>query len=57
MPFSEKLRQLTLTDREVGALREAARSEGMTMLRDNAIKIMLSGQTTYQEVLRVTADS
>ncbi len=57
MPFSEKLRQFTLTDREVGALREAARSEGMTMLRDNAIKIMLSGQTTYQEVLRVTADS
>ena len=57
MPFSEKLRQLTLTDREIGALREAARSEGMTMLRDNAIKIMLSGQTTYQEVLRVTADS
>ena len=57
MPFSEKLRQLTLTDREVGALREGARSEGMTMLRDNAIKIMLSGQTTYQEVLRVTADS
>ncbi len=57
MPFSEKLRQLTLTDREVGAFREAARSEGMTMLRDNAIKIMLSGQTTYQEVLRVTADS
>ncbi len=57
MPFSEKLRQLTLTDREVGALREAARSEGMTMLSDNAIKIMLSCQTTYQEVLRVTADS
>lgn len=57
MPFSEKLRQLTLTGQEVGALREAARSEGMTMLRDNAIKIMLQGQTTCQEVLRVTADS
>lgn len=57
MPFSEKLRQLTLTGQEVGALREAARSEGMTMLRDNAIKIMLQGQTTCQEVLRVTADN
>jgi type II secretory ATPase GspE/PulE/Tfp pilus assembly ATPase PilB-like protein len=29
----------------------------MTMLRENAIKIMLQGQTTCQEVLRVTADS
>ncbi len=57
MPFSEKLRRLTQTGQEVGALRETARSEGMTMLRDNAIKIMLQGQTTCQEVLRVTSDS
>ncbi|MBW2621480.1 MAG: Flp pilus assembly complex ATPase component TadA [Deltaproteobacteria bacterium] len=57
LTFSDKLRQFTLAGSEAGVLREAARSEGMTMLRENAVKIMLQGQTTYQEVLRVTADN
>jgi len=35
-------------------IRQAACNEGMVTLRENAIKKMLDGETTYQEVIRVT---
>ena len=54
MPFSEKLRQLTMAGDESKSLKTAARAEGMSTLRENALKLMLKGETTYQEVLRVT---
>jgi len=57
LAFSERLRQLTIAGSEATELRDAARSEGMTMLRENAMKIMFQGRTTYQEVLRVTSDN
>ncbi|MDR1676822.1 MAG: Flp pilus assembly complex ATPase component TadA [Deltaproteobacteria bacterium] len=36
-------------------LKNLARREGMTTLRENALDLMLVGKTTIQEVLRVTA--
>jgi len=35
-------------------IRQAACKEGMVTLRENAIKKMLDGETTYHEVIRVT---
>jgi len=56
MPYSETLRKMTLAGQEAKALAKTARSEGMTTLRENALKVMLKGETTYQEVLRATAE-
>ena len=56
MPFSDKIRQLTLSGEEAAALKRTARAEGMSTMRENALRIMIGGETTYQEVLRVTAE-
>lgn len=56
MPMSEKMAQLTMSGSETGALKKTARSEGMSTLRENALRLMLKGLTTFQEILRVTAE-
>jgi general secretion pathway protein E len=56
MPYSEKLKQLTANEADLEALRKKAIEEGMVLLRQNGIQKMLQGQTTYQEVLRVTSE-
>jgi general secretion pathway protein E len=38
----------------VEAMFDMAKKEGMITLRENAVKKLLEGETTYQEVLRVT---
>lgn len=54
LPFSEEIKRLTTSDADVAAIRAAAQKEGMATLRENAIRKLLEGKTTYQEVLRVT---
>ncbi len=54
MPFSEKIREMTVSDADLDQIRKQAIAEGMTSLRESAIAKMLQGITTYQEVLRVT---
>lgn len=39
---------------DIPAIEKAARGEGMTPLREAAIKKMLQGMTTYEEVVSVT---
>ncbi len=56
MPYSESLKLLTAGDASLDNLRKKAVEEGLVLLRENGIKKMLSGQTTYQEILRVTWD-
>ncbi len=56
MPYSESLKQLTASDTGLEAMRKKAMEEGLVLLRQNGIKKMLNGTTTYQEVLRVTWD-
>ncbi len=56
MPYTEALKQLTTSDASLETLRQKAVEEGMVLLRQNGIKKMLAGHTTYQEVLRVTWD-
>lgn len=56
MPYSESLKILTAGDSGLDKLRKKAVEEGLILLRKNGIRKMLSGQTTYQEILRVTWD-
>ncbi len=54
LPYSRLIRQLTTAETDQAVMLDAALKEGMVPLRENAIKKMLAGVTTYQEVLRVT---
>ncbi len=54
LPFTEPIKKITTTETNLQTLREQALKEGMVTLRENAIKKLLGGETTYQEVLRVT---
>ena len=56
MPFSDRLRSLVMSGAEAKTLKKIARSEGMRTLREDALRIMFKGKTTYEEVLRVTAE-
>ena len=56
MNMSDNLRGLTMREGiSAQILKDEARREGMTTLRDNALDLMLAGVTTIEEVLRVTA--
>ncbi|MDR1486731.1 MAG: GspE/PulE family protein [Deltaproteobacteria bacterium] len=56
MPFSDSLQSLILNGTKNSIeIKNVARTEGMTTLRENALDLMLAGKTTLQEVLRVTA--
>jgi general secretion pathway protein E len=54
LPFTESMKKITTPETDQSALRTQARKEGMITLRENAIKKLLEGKTTYQEVMRVT---
>jgi general secretion pathway protein E len=56
MPFSDPLKELVLqSDQNSMTIKNLARREGMSTLRENALDLMLAGKTTIQEVLRVTS--
>jgi general secretion pathway protein E len=54
LPVTEGIRKQIIPECDVEVLRDVGRKEGMVTLRENAIKKLLDGKTTYQEVLRVT---
>jgi general secretion pathway protein E len=54
LPFTEPMQKLTTAEADQIALRAQAKKEGMVTLRENGIRNLLEGKTTYQEVLRVT---
>ena len=56
LPYSESLKKMTSDAINLAAFRKRACMEGLVTLRENAIDKMLKGETTYQEVLRVTWD-
>lgn len=55
LPYSDAIRKMTTGKANIENIKKRAIEEGMVTLRQNAIKKLLSGITTYQEVLRVTA--
>ena len=54
--ITEKVRKLVGRQTSVEEITKVARQEGMSTLRENAIRTMLRGVTTYSEVLRVTSE-
>jgi len=54
LPFSDAFKQLVVQNVSLEDLRRQAEAEGMITLRENALRKLLEGVTTYQEVLRVT---
>ncbi|MBF0202545.1 MAG: type II/IV secretion system protein [Desulfamplus sp.] len=54
LPYTEELKKNTTADVDLSALRKAASKTGFASLRQRAVVKMLRGETTYQEVLRVT---
>jgi len=51
---TEQIKDIIAHEGSADMIRQAACNEGMVTLRENAIKKMLDGETTYQEVIRVT---
>jgi type IV pilus assembly protein PilB len=49
------IRELVLKQAQEHALKQQARKEGMRTLREEGVKAVLEGQTTLEEILRVTA--
>jgi general secretion pathway protein E len=54
LPYSRALRNLTTQHTDLALLRDAAFKENLVTLRDNAIRKLLDGITTFEEVMRVT---
>jgi len=54
IPYTESIKNMTTSDVDIAKIALRAKKEGMVTLRENAVKKMLGGKTTYQEVLRVT---
>ena len=51
--IDEGIRRMILTNESPESMRKYALANGMTSLRENAIRKMLSGQTTMEEVMRI----
>lgn len=54
MNISDNIKKLISDDADTLTLTNQARSEGMLSLRESAIKKMIEGVTTYEEVISVT---
>jgi general secretion pathway protein E len=56
MPITETIRQLIVERADGYKILRAARNDGMMTLRECAIRHMMDGLTSFEEVLRVTVD-
>ncbi len=54
MVFNDEIRDLIMNDASTTVLRNAARKNGMRMLRENGMKAIFDGVTTIDEVVRET---
>jgi general secretion pathway protein E len=57
MDVNSKIRRLIMDKAESKEIQKAAQLDGMTTLRQAAIRRLAQGLTTYEEVFRVTAES
>jgi type IV pilus assembly protein PilB len=54
LDLSDRIREMILDRRPASEIKRAAREEGMTFLRDSALKMALQGITTLREINKVT---
>ncbi len=56
LPVDEQVRDLLLQNRDSASIKNAAIKKGMKTLRDSGLAMALAGETTIEEVLRVTQE-
>ena len=54
LDMSDRIRQMILERRPAAEMKQAAREEGMTFLRDSALEKVFAGLTTLREINKVT---
>jgi type IV pilus assembly protein PilB len=54
LEMSDRIRQMILERRPAAELKQAAREEGMTFIRDSALEKVFAGVTTLREINKVT---
>ena len=54
LDMSDRIRQMILERRPGAEMKQAAREEGMTFLRDSALEKVFAGVTTLREINKVT---
>jgi type IV pilus assembly protein PilB len=54
MTFNDEIRDLVMNNASTGVLRDAARKNGMRLLRENGLAAIFDGVTTIEEVSRET---
>jgi type IV pilus assembly protein PilB len=54
LDMSDRIRQMILERRPAAEIKQAAREEGMTFLRDSALEKVFAGSTTLREINKVT---
>ena len=54
LDMSDRIRQMILERRPAAEIKQAAREEGMTFLRDAALEKVFAGATTLREINKVT---
>jgi type IV pilus assembly protein PilB len=54
LDMSDRIRQMILERRPAAEIKQAAREEGMTFLRDSALEKVFAGTTTLREINKVT---
>ena len=57
LPISPSIRSQIIDGVPANDIMRTARHEGMTTLRENALKKLAQGETSFEEVLRVTVDT
>lgn len=56
MEMNDRIRGLVREDADAETIKKAAVKDGMVVLRDAAVEKMLKGETTFDEVIRVTGE-
>ncbi len=56
LPVDDQVRDLLLQNRDSASIKSAAAKKGMKSLRDSGVAMALKGDTTIEEVLRVTQE-
>lgn len=56
MEMNDRIRGLVHENADAETIKKAAVSDGMVVLRDAAVRKMLKGETTFDEVIRVTGE-
>ena len=54
LDLSDRIREMILERRPTSEIKQAARDEGMSFLRESAVEKVLAGETTLREINKVT---